>query len=94
MSIHRAERRLETTLRHLETKEITTQNRGDIKAFLSFIASRGCSAIRQCKYIYPLEILAKWLQKDFMMATKCITGGIGVTVTLADGLDPTTLVRL
>ena len=50
--------------------DITKQNQKDIKDFLNYIAAHGCSVTRQCKYIYPLENLARWLEKDFMKADK------------------------
>ncbi len=70
MSIHRVERRLETALRNLDAVDITKQNKEDIRAFLNFISSHKCGISRQCKYIYPLQNLAKWLKKDYMKATK------------------------
>ena len=70
MPIVNYEKRLQTALDHLETIDITTQNKQDIKAFLDYLAAHGGGTARQCKYIYPLENLARWLQKDFMRASK------------------------
>ena len=70
MSVHNVERRLKTALTNLEDIEITDQNKQDIRDFLEYIASHGCSIARQCKYIYPLEKIASWLKKDYLKATK------------------------
>lgn len=70
MSIVNYEKKLNTALNHLETLDITKQNKQDIKAFVDYIAAHGGGTARQCKYIYPLENLARWLAKDFMKATK------------------------
>jgi site-specific recombinase XerD len=70
MSIHNVERRLKTALKHLEDVDITTKNKEDIKTFLTYIAAHGCQVARQCKYIYPLQNIAKWLNKDYMEVTK------------------------
>ena len=70
MPIVNYEKRLQTALDHLDKIDITTQNKQDIKAFLDYLAAHGGGTARQCKYIYPLENLARWLQKDFMRATK------------------------
>jgi site-specific recombinase XerD/ribosomal protein L40E len=70
MSVYNNERRLETALKHLEELEISKENKADIKDFLNYISAHGCSLTRQCKYIYPLQKLAKWLNKDFIKATK------------------------
>lgn len=71
MSVHNVERRLTTALKHLkDASDISAQNKADIIAFLNFIASHGCSITRQCKYVYPLEKIARWLNMDYMKATK------------------------
>ena len=50
--------------------DITQNNKKDIRDFLHYIASCGCSTARQAKYIYPLEKIARWLGKDFIEAKK------------------------
>ena len=70
MNIHNVERRLKTALKNLEEIDITAKNKQDIKDFLNYIAAHGCSIARQCKYIYPLENISRWLHKDFLKATK------------------------
>jgi integrase/recombinase XerD len=70
MSIHNVERRLAKALDRLENLDISQQNKQDIKDFLNYIAAHGCSIARQCKYIYPLENIARWMDKDYLAATK------------------------
>ena len=70
MSIHNVERRLETALKNLENIDITSNNKIEIRKFLNFIGSHGCSIARQCKYIYPLENIARWLNMDYIKASK------------------------
>lgn len=70
MSVYNVERRLETALTHLEELDITPKNKQEIKKFLDYIAAHGCKTARQCKYIYPLQNIARWLNKDYIKATK------------------------
>ena len=70
MPVYNNSRRLDTALKNLENVDITDKNKQDIKDFLHYIASYGVSIGRQCKYIYPLENIARWIGKDFITATK------------------------
>ncbi|UCD13757.1 MAG: tyrosine-type recombinase/integrase, partial [Thermoplasmatales archaeon] len=62
--------RLNSALNRLGTLDISDKNKSDIKDFLNYISAHGCSIARQCKYIYPLQNIARWLNKDFLEATK------------------------
>lgn len=70
MPVYNNTRRLDTALKNLEEIDITDNNKQSIKDFLHYIASYGCSVGRQCKYIYPLEKIAIWLDRDFITAQK------------------------
>ena len=70
MVIYNHAQKLDTAFKSLEKLDITKKNKQDIKDFLHYIASYGCSAARQVKYIYLLERIAKWLGKDFIKASK------------------------
>jgi len=70
MSVYNNERRLDTALKNLNEIDITKQNKTDIRTYLHFLSAQGISIARQCKYIYPLKNIARWLNKDFSKATK------------------------
>ena len=40
------------------------------KDFLHFLNAQGIGYARQLKYIYPIEKLGKWLNKDFQNASR------------------------
>ena len=70
MPIYNHTQKLDTALKNLENLDITEKNKQDIKDFLHYIASYGCSVTRQSKYIYPLEKIARWLGNDFKTAQR------------------------
>ena len=71
MGIYNNKNRLATALKNLDKNpDILDCNKTHIKKFLRYIDSKGLTITRQCKYIYPLENISKWLNADFKAATK------------------------
>ena len=52
MVIYNHNQKLDTALKSLEKLDITDNNKQAISNFLQYIASYGCPAARQVKYIY------------------------------------------
>lgn len=70
MTIHNSARQLERAIFQIDNAKTSESNKEFIKQFIRFLSAQGVKELRQVKYIYSLQKISTWLNKDFDKADK------------------------
>ncbi|UCD13735.1 MAG: hypothetical protein JSW60_09305, partial [Thermoplasmatales archaeon] len=70
MTVHNSTRQLERAIFQIDNAKTSEHNKKFIKQFIRFLSAQGVKELRQVKYIYSLQKITSWLNKDFDKATK------------------------